>query len=144
METEQKQPESLNATLPQGAIALPEAHNGNLPKLPPATDNNAQWQQTAQQVADFFGQLPEYLGSFYQKYKQPLVTVLLILSLLVTVKVLLALLDAINDIPLLSPLFEVIGIGYATWFIFRYVIKSSTRQELVSEIESWKHQFFGG
>ncbi|MBD2361240.1 CAAD domain-containing protein [Anabaena minutissima FACHB-250] len=139
METEQKQPESLNAT-----IALPEAQNGNLPKLPPATDSNAQWQQTAKQVADFFGQFPEYLGSFYQKYKQPIVTVLLILSLVVTLKVLLALIDAINDIPLLSPLFEVIGISYSTWFIFRYLIKSSTRQELVSEVNSLKNQFFGG
>jgi hypothetical protein len=61
----------------------------------------------------------------------------------VTLRVLLALIDAINDIPLLSPIFEVIGISYSTWFIFRYLVKSSTRQELLTEISSLKNQFFG-
>jgi hypothetical protein len=143
METEQKQAESLNANLPQGTIALPKAENGNLSKLPPATDTNTQWQQVAKQVSDFLAQLPEYVGSFYQKYNRPIVTVLLILSVLVTLRVLLALLDAINDLPLLEPIFEVIGLSYSTWFIFRYLIKSSTRKELVTEINSLKSQFFG-
>lgn len=144
METEQKQPESLNATLPQGTIALPTPENAQIQKLPPATDPNAQWQQSAKQVADVLGQLPDYLGSFYQQYKQPIATVFIILSLIVTLKVLLAVLDAINNIPLLSPIFEVVGISYSTWFAFRYLLKSSTRKELVAEIDSAKNQLFGG
>jgi hypothetical protein len=144
METEQQQPESLNATLPQGTIALPTPENAQIQKLPPATDPNAQWQETAKQVADVLGQLPNYLGSFYQQYKQPIVTVLIILSLIVTLKVLLALLDAINNIPLLAPIFEVVGISYSTWFAFRYLLKSSNRKELIAEIDSVKNQLFGG
>jgi hypothetical protein len=143
METEQQQAESLNATLPQGAIALTSPENGQIQKLPPVSDTNTQWEQTAKQVADVLGQLPDYLGSFYQKYKNPIVITLIILSVIVTLRVLLALIDAINDIPLLSPIFEVVGISYSTWFIFRYLIKSSTRQELVAEISSLKNQFFG-
>ncbi|WP_427160069.1 CAAD domain-containing protein [Aliinostoc sp. HNIBRCY26] len=143
METEQQQPESLNATLPQGAIALASPENGQIQKLPSASNTNAEWQQTAKQVADTLGQLPDYLGSFYQQYKQPIVTALIILSVVVTLRVLLALIDAINDIPLLSPTFEIIGISYSAWFVFRYLIKSSTRQELFSEINSLKNQFFG-
>lgn len=143
METEQQQTESLNATPPQGAIALPAPENGQIQKLPPAGGTNTQWQQTAKQVADVLGQLPDYVGSFYQKYNKPIVTALIVLSVVVTLKVLLALIDAINDIPFLSPIFEVIGISYSTWFVFRYLIKSSTRQELITEISSIKNQFFG-
>ncbi len=143
METEQKPVESLNTDVSQGAITLPSVTNDNLPKLPPATANTAQWQQITQQVTDFLAELPGYIGSFYQEYSQPIITVLLILSAIVTLKVVLALVGAINDIPLLAPLFELIGISYSAWFIFRYLLKASTRQELSAEINTLKNQVFG-
>ncbi|MBD2502415.1 CAAD domain-containing protein [Anabaena azotica] len=143
METEQKPVESLNTDVSQGAIALPSAANNNLPKLPPATTNNTQWQQVSQQVTNFLAELPGYIGSFYQQYSQPILTVLIILSAIVTLKVVLALVGAINDIPLLAPLFELIGISYSGWFTFRYLLKASTRQELSAEINTLKNQVFG-
>ncbi|HEY9804175.1 MAG TPA: CAAD domain-containing protein [Leptolyngbyaceae cyanobacterium] len=143
METEQKPVESLNTDVSQGAIALPSAANNNLPKLPPATTNNTQWQQISQQVTNFLAELPGYIGSFYQQYSQPIITVLIILSAIVTLKVVLALVGAINDIPLLAPLFELIGISYSGWFTFRYLLKASTRQELSAEINTLKNQVFG-
>lgn len=142
METEQQQRESINTSLSQGALAL-EGVDPNLPKLPPASEPESQWQQISRQISQFLEKLPKYLGSFFQDYKQPLITVALILAAIVTAKLVLALLDAINDIPLLSPLFELVGIGYASWFIFRYLLKASTRQELVDEIQSIKNQFVG-
>ncbi|MCW5316555.1 hypothetical protein GTQ43_22875 [Nostoc sp. KVJ3] len=143
METEQQQRQSINASLSQGTLALEGADTVNLPKLPPASEPESQWQQISRQVSQFFEQLPEYLNSFFKDYKQPLITVSLILSAIVTAKLVLAVLDAINDIPLLSPLFELIGISYATWFIFRYLLKVSTRQELSKEIQLLKDQFVG-
>lgn len=143
METEQKSVEALNTDVSEGAIALPSAANNNLPKLPPATANTAQWQQISQQVADFLADLPQYIGSVYQQYSQPILTVLLILSAIVTLKVVLALVGAINDIPLLAPIFELIGISYSAWFTFRYLLKASTRQELSAEINTLKNQVFG-
>ncbi|ABA20221.1 conserved hypothetical protein [Trichormus variabilis ATCC 29413] len=143
METEQKQPESLNTEVSQGTIALSSAGQSNLPLLPPATATTPEWQQITNQVTDFLAELPEYLGSFYQQYSRSILTVLLILAALVTLKVVLALLGAINGIPLLAPLFELIGLSYSTWFTFRYLIKSSTRQELTAEIRTLKSQVFG-
>ncbi|ACC82173.1 CAAD domain-containing protein [Nostoc punctiforme] len=142
METEQQQRESINTSISQSALAL-EGVDANLPKLPPASEPESQWQQISRQVSQFLEKLPDYLGSFFQDYKQPLITVALILAAIVTAKLVLALLDAINDIPLLSPLFELVGIGYASWFIFRYLLKASTRQELANEIQSLKNQFVG-
>ncbi|BAB72762.1 CAAD domain-containing protein [Anabaena sp. FACHB-709] len=143
METEQKQPESLNTEVSQGTIALSSAGQSNLPQLPPATATTPEWQQITNQVTDFLAELPEYLGSFYQQYSRSILTVLLILAALVTLKVVLALLGAINGIPLLAPFFELIGLSYSTWFTFRYLIKSSTRQELTAEIRTLKSQVFG-
>ncbi|MEH1766110.1 CAAD domain-containing protein [Nostoc sp.] len=143
MATEQQQRESINASFSPGTLALEGTDTANLPKLPPAREPESQWQQISRQITQFLEQLPQYLSSFFQNYKQPLITVALILAAIVTAKVVLAVLDAINDIPLLSPLFELVGIGYATWFISRYLLKASTRQELSHEIQFLKNQFVG-
>jgi ABC-type transport system involved in cytochrome bd biosynthesis fused ATPase/permease subunit len=143
METEQQQIELNNSTSAEATVALPSASNQNLPKLPPANESNEQWRQIGNQVADVLEQLPAYLGRFFNQYKQPLLTLVLILSAIVTLKVVLAILGAINGIPLLLPTFELIGIGYTTWFVFRYLLKASTRQELVQEIRGFQKQIVG-
>ena len=143
METEHQQGESMNASFSQGTLAIEGVDTTNLPKLPPAPEPESQLQQISRQVSQFLEQLPEYIGSFFSNYKQPITTVGLILAAIVTAKIVLAVLDTINDIPLLSLTFELIGISYATWFIFRYLLNASTRQELVDEIQSLKNQFVG-
>lgn len=111
------------------------------PAPKPSTDQL--WQEWGQPVAEFLSKLPDYVGGFFSSYQQPLITLALILSGVITVKVTLAVLDAINDIPLLSPVFELVGIGYTVWFINRYLLKVETRKELVSEFESLKGQVVG-
>ncbi|MBN3896253.1 MAG: CAAD domain-containing protein [Nostoc sp.] len=143
METEQQQDESINASLSQGTLALEGTDTANLPRLLPAAEPESQWQQISRQATQFLEQLPEYLSNFFKDYKQPLITVALILTAIVSAKVVLAVLDAITHIPLLSPLFELVGISYASWFIFRYLLKASTRQELADEIQFLKNQFLG-
>ncbi|WP_373524796.1 CAAD domain-containing protein [Nostoc sp.] len=143
METQQQQLESINSTSSQGMLALEGADTENLPRLPPAREAESQWQAVSRKISQFLEQLPEYLSSFFKDYKQPLITVALILAAIITAKVVLAVLAAINGIPLLLPTFELIGIGYATWFIFRYLLKASTRQELAEEIQVLKNQVIG-
>ncbi|QSJ17535.1 CAAD domain-containing protein [Nostoc sp. UHCC 0702] len=143
METEQQQLESLNTTSPEGLLLLDSPANQNLPKLPPAREPETQWQQVSRKTSEFLERLPEYIGNFFEDYKQALTNVVLILAAIVTGKIVLTILDAINDIPLLEPIFELIGIIYATWFVFRYLLKSETRQELGEEIQSLKQQIVG-
>jgi len=59
----------------------------------------------------------------------------------ITVKVVLAVLDALNDIPLLTPTFELVGIAYSVWFVNRYLLKASSRQELAEEIQSLRDKW---
>jgi hypothetical protein len=112
--------------------------------LPPASGtSNEQLKQAVEKVYSFLSGLPEYLSDFFGEYKRPLVTLGLIFGGVVTVKLTLALLDALDDIPLLSPTFELVGFGYTAWFIYRYLLRASSRQELGKEIEELKDQVVG-
>ncbi|MDJ0635305.1 MAG: CAAD domain-containing protein [Xenococcaceae cyanobacterium MO_188.B29] len=95
------------------------------------------------QAKEFLVQLPDDIGKFFSQYQEPIKIILLILAGGVTVKIAFAILDAINDIPLLAPLFELVGIGYTGWFVYRYMLKESTRQELGSELDALKTQVLG-
>jgi CAAD domains of cyanobacterial aminoacyl-tRNA synthetase len=143
METQQQQSESASSISPQGVLSLEGAETGNLPKLSPAKAPDSQWQRISRQIIDFLDQLPDYLGSFFAKNQQAILTIVLILSAFITVKVVIAVLDAVNGVPLLAPIFEIIGIFYAIWFTFRYLIKAETRQELSHKVSSFKQQLLG-
>jgi hypothetical protein len=101
------------------------------------------WQELLAPVLDFLGKAPDYVGGFFSDYKKPLLSLTLFLSGIVTVYVTLAVLDAVNDIPLLAPIFELVGIGYTAWFVYRYLLRASTRSELVAEFDALKTQVVG-
>jgi hypothetical protein len=143
METQQQPLETVNTGSPEGVLALDGAATGKLPKLPPAKAPDTQWQRISRQIIDLLDQLPNYVSSFFDKNKQAILTLVLILSAFVTVKVVIAVLNAINGVPLLAPIFEIIGIVYAIWFSFRYLIKAETRQELSHKVSSFKNQLLG-
>ncbi|MEG3847756.1 glutamate--tRNA ligase [Microcoleus sp. herbarium19] len=103
----------------------------------------SQTQQIKEQIISILSELPAYIGAFYQQYKSPLTVVGLILASIISLKVLLGIVDELNDIPLLAPTFELIGIGYTVWFVYRYLLRSSNRQQLGQEIQALKEQVFG-
>ncbi|HEY9737803.1 MAG TPA: CAAD domain-containing protein, partial [Trichocoleus sp.] len=70
-------------------------------------------------------------------------TIGLLFASIISVKLVLAVLGAINEIPLLSPTFELIGLTYSGWFVYRYLLRASNRQELVEDINSLKDQVLG-
>lgn len=115
-----------------------------VPQRPAPKTSSDQWRQIGEQISGFLSELPEYLGQFFSEYQRPLITIGLIVGSFITLKVTLAILDAINDIPLLSPVFELVGIGYTGWFIYRYLLRASTRAELVDEFSAIKKQLLGG
>ncbi|MBW4649551.1 MAG: CAAD domain-containing protein [Kastovskya adunca ATA6-11-RM4] len=125
-------------------LDMNEEQAGSLAMLPPAKQSTDQpWREWVEPVTSFLSELPDYVGNFVSDYRQPLLTVLLLLSGLVTVKVTLAVLDAINDIPLLAPVFELVGIGYSAWFVYRYLLQASTRKELGTEFQALKGKVVG-
>jgi len=91
----------------------------------------------------FLSQVFDYIKEFVDANQKSLVNLLLIFLGIVAVKVTLAVISAINDIPLLAPSFELVGLGYTGWFVYRYLLTKSSRQELVQEFESLKTQVVG-
>lgn len=111
---------------------------------PQSSQSSEQWTQIGERVSYYLGQLPEVLSDFFNQNQRLLINLGLLFGGIVTVKLTLAILDAINDIPLLAPTFELVGIGYSAWFVYRYMLKAETRQELTQEIDTLKQQVVGG
>lgn len=131
MQSQPQQPENKNTDSSEVAIALKPTSWSN---FSPTTNSIKKGQWIATQIYRFLAQIPNYLGNLFNEYKQLIISVAIILAAFITVKVVLAVMDALNDIPLLSLILELIGIGYSGWFVYRYLLKESTRQELAQKI----------
>jgi hypothetical protein len=143
MEVKMQEPEFTQTQPKEATVPDINTQAGTITKLQPPVQSQEEWRKYGEQVSDFLATLPDYVGNFFNQYKQPLVSVGLIVGAIVAVKVLLAVLDSLNDIPLVAPTFELIGIGYSAWFVYRYLLKASTRQELTNEITTLKSQVVG-
>lgn len=135
MEEQQRQDTVLDLDSQPGAIAT-------TPKL--TMMEQPWWQEWVDPTLNTIGKIPDYIGQVFADYKQPLLTIGIIVLALITVKITLAVLTAIDGIPLLAPILELVGLVFSGWFVYRYLWKASSRQELVSEFDALKNQIFGG
>ena len=113
---------------------------GAISKPSPADKPVQEWLEIG---TNFLSKIYDYIGEFISDNEKLLVNLLLIFLAILAVKVTLAILAAINDFPLLSPLFELIGLGYTVWFVYRYLWKESSRQELKEEFKVLQSQVMG-
>ncbi len=133
MESQRQQPESDAPKFPDamaGSETAPLSNQLSAPQI-----NEKWWWRIGPQVSVWLGQLPDYLGRSFNQYKQALISLALILAAIITLKVVLAVMDALNALPLLAPTFKLVGIGYTVWFVNRYLLRASTRQELFQVIQ---------
>ncbi|HBE30991.1 MAG TPA: hypothetical protein DD990_06475 [Cyanobacteria bacterium UBA11368] len=140
---EAKPPKPPQAETPKVEVTVETVDNAPLATVTSTSESNSQFQEYVDLVLSYLSKLPDYLGDFFGEYQKPLLTVGLIVAAFVTVKVTLAVLDALNDIPLLSPFFELVGMGYTGWFVYRYLLRASTRKELSEELKGLKNQVLG-
>lgn len=49
--------------------------------------------------------------------------------------ILKAVVGAVESLPLVPDVFELIGLAYSAWFVWRYLIFSEAREELLQEVE---------
>ncbi|KAH7431061.1 hypothetical protein KP509_08G028200 [Ceratopteris richardii] len=50
---------------------------------------------------------------------------------------------AVNSVPLLPKILELVGLGYSGWFVYRYLLFKENRKELAVEIEELKAKITG-
>ncbi|KAK2365300.1 protein CURVATURE THYLAKOID 1B, chloroplastic [Trifolium repens] len=53
------------------------------------------------------------------------------------------LVGAVNSVPLLPKILELVGLGYTGWFVYRYLLFKSSRKELATDIDALKKKIAG-
>jgi hypothetical protein len=131
------------------------ANESNVAAIAPTPDNLAiELSETVEKSADELSDLaetsadnlaasPNYLSQIYQENRGAFLTVGLFFAALISLKLMLAIVAAVDSIPLFAPFFQAIGLGYAGWFTYRYLLKADTRQELAGEIDTLKAKVIG-
>lgn len=136
---ESQQPEYVDTSSP---AVIEASETARLAKLPPAAPEE-QWRQIIRQTSVFLAQLPDYLSRFFNENKQPIISFALVVTALILLRVVLTVLVTLNEIPLIAPTFKLVGIGYSVWFVSRYLLTSSNRQELSVELQKLKQKIVG-
>ena len=127
---EKTTPQDLNTEAP-----------GTMTKQLPMSDQP--WQEWLEPLVDLLSNASNYMGQWFNTYRQLLTTLGIILLAIISVKIIVAVLGAISDIPLLAPILQLVGLAYIAWFVWRYLWKASNRQALLAEFDALKNQIFG-
>ncbi|HBB32437.1 MAG TPA: isoleucine--tRNA ligase [Cyanobacteria bacterium UBA8803] len=109
-------------------------------ETPPSPE---QKQQLGESATQLLSELSGYLKVLSAGNERSLLTIGLIVAASLAVKVTLATLDAIGDLPLLPLFLKLIGLGYSAWFVKRYLLLAANRQELSEKIQSFKAEIVG-
>jgi CAAD domains of cyanobacterial aminoacyl-tRNA synthetase len=108
--------------------------------------NSAQdtWQslQTSD-TAEYFDRAKAYVVDFFATNRQIIIALGVFFLAIISLKLLFAGLNAIDDIPLVSPLLKIIGLVYSVRFVWRYLIRERDRQELMQAIDRTKTEILG-
>jgi len=135
MDTDLKSAESqVNASLEE---------SGSLAPLGETDESTAELRAMVSKGVAFVSNLDTILGNFVNEYKQLIVTLGLVFGAVVSVKLTLALLSALNEVPLVQPVLELVGLGYTAWFVSRFMLKAEKRQEFYEKFTDAKDQVLG-
>jgi CAAD domains of cyanobacterial aminoacyl-tRNA synthetase len=113
----------------------PSVTDNTKAEIPFQRETVQQWDQMGQHTADALANFPFYLSRFFSHNRRAILNTLIALVSIIALKVILAVLDALDDIPLLSPLLQLVGLGYSLWFVNRYLLKAQSRQDLLQQIQ---------
>ena len=94
-------------------------------------------------VAVFFEEVVTTVATFYKNNQKLLMTLGITLLAVVGIKLLFAGVNAIDDIPLVTPILKLIGLVYVAQFVWRYLVREQDRHELVEKIDRVKAEVLG-
>jgi len=83
---------------------------------------------------------PEGKFGLLGKYQKPAMTVAFFLGGIVLLRLIAAVVGVVDHLFLITPALKLIGAGYTTWFVYRYLLEAGDRQELLEKIRQIKAQ----
>ncbi len=104
--------------------------------IEPSNPSNKQLLQFGDKISDTIQELLDLVVNFWNAYQLPLILVGITLAIAIFLKISLTILNAIDRLPLVQPLLELIGMIYTIWFVWRYLRSGSKRQELGAALKS--------
>lgn len=91
----------------------------------------------------FFEEVVATSSTFFKNNRQLLTNLGVIFVAFMVTKLAFAGLNAIDDLPLVSPLLKLVGLYYVLQFIWNYLIRQQDRQKLVEKINTTKAEVLG-
>ncbi|MGF1489817.1 MAG: CAAD domain-containing protein [Prochloraceae cyanobacterium] len=104
--------------------------------IEPSKSSEKQFLQFGDKISGTIQELLDLVGKFWNAYQLPLLIVGIVVGVAIFLKISLTILDAINHLPLIKPMLELVGMVYTVWFAWRYLRSGSKRQELSEAIQS--------
>ncbi|WP_373541537.1 CAAD domain-containing protein [Chamaesiphon sp.] len=101
------------------------------------------WLSIQTKTTGFFDNALAYTVALYKNNRQLLTTLGIIFLAVLSTKLLVAGLNAIDDIPLVAPILKLIGLVYVVRFVSRYLLREQDRHELAEKIDRTKAEVFG-
>jgi len=111
------------------------------------TPPTEEWLRDKARISAFFDDPIGSSSAVLKPYTSVLKAIGWALLAIVAFNLLLTLLGAVlkvaTSIPVLSPLFELIGIVYTGWFVYRYLLTATQRQEFSQKVSNFKREIVG-
>ncbi|MBD1909862.1 MULTISPECIES: HAD-IA family hydrolase [unclassified Leptolyngbya] len=101
------------------------------------------WGSFQNQPAAYLENALESARSFFNKNQPVLVNLGWVFLALIGLQLVFTILDVVNHLPLIAPFLELVGLTYTSWFVWRYLLKANTRQELGEKIQQTKAELLG-
>jgi CAAD domains of cyanobacterial aminoacyl-tRNA synthetase len=101
------------------------------------------WQSLQSNNAELLNNAKSSVTEYYQHNRQLFDWLGLTVVAFVGIKLLFAGLNAVDSIPLMSPILKIVGLYYTVRFVSRYLIREQDRKELMQAIDRTKTEIFG-
>jgi len=79
----------------------------------------------------------------WDKVEDKTTVVIYVVGGIVVLTIANSILSAFESVPLFGKILEVVGLGYSTWFVYRYLLFTPSRQELYRKIDDLLSQITG-
>lgn len=139
--------EMNTAIVPVNTHAAPEsvtAYDAPATESEETIESTAEvWRSIQATMTAVFANATVYIGEFFKNNRRSLTTLGWIVLAFLAARFLFAVVDAIDDIPLVTPLLELIGFVYVVRFVWRYLLRQNDRQEFMQTLDRVKAEVFG-
>lgn len=107
------------------------------------TESAQGWRSVQSTATAAFTNATSYTAEFFKNNRQLLTTLGWIFLAFLAARLLFAAVDAIDDIPLVTPILKLIGLVYVVRFVGRYLLRQNDRQQFMRTLNRLKAEMVG-